>query len=324
MATIYDVASLAGVSASTASRILNGKVLGSPNAKKVREAAQQLNYFPSRAARRLRLQKSSLIALMVPDISNSFYVRIARAAENLAESNGYNLIMLSTDDEPAKESRYLQAMVSEPVAGILAVPASKESSYSLALERGVPVVCVDRAAADEGVDTVVMDSYSASQACVRYLLGKGHQRIACISGPEGVQTADLRVAGWLDALRLHTNELPDERLVTRTEYSRIGGYEAANQLLSNDDAPHAIYAANNDLAFGVLRSMVEHDMLPPKVDLCSLGAPAEHLLPDVQIPYVGEPATELGTIAMDTLLQRIMGSTEPPVTVNVGFKSHLK
>ncbi|GAB3707093.1 LacI family DNA-binding transcriptional regulator [Mariniluteicoccus flavus] len=307
MATIYDVAHRAGVSPATVSRVFNGSNVRPHLAQAVRDAAIDLAYVPNSNARRLRLQRSELITLMVPDIENPFFTSMTRAVEDVARAAGFSVLLCNTDDDPDKFAEYLRAVVSEPVAGILVVPPSPDVVLDIAMERSVPVVCVDRSAPRYALDSVVVDNVAGARAAVADLFAAGHRRIACITGPSSVETAALRQQGWEQAVRAHTGAEPDRRLVRNVDYTVRGGEEAATALLGMGDPPDAILAANNKLAAGVVRVMFERQLSPAELGLASLGG-----LPFVAWQPRGTrvwhlPARGLGSEAARILIRRING-----------------
>ena len=123
MATIYQVAERAGVSPATVSRVLNGAPVSKEKSALVLDAARELKYVPNRTARRLRSQNSELIALLIPDIENPFFTALARGVEDRLQKNGYSLVLCNTDDDPTKETRYLDIANSEDMAGVILAPA---------------------------------------------------------------------------------------------------------------------------------------------------------------------------------------------------------
>src|SRR4051794_22154419 len=101
MATIYEVASLAGVSPATVSRVFNGLTVSDDKTRRVRDAAEKLGFTPNKTAQRLRNQTSELIALLIPDIENPFFTALARGVEDRAQQSGYSVVLCNTDDDPA-------------------------------------------------------------------------------------------------------------------------------------------------------------------------------------------------------------------------------
>ncbi|MDR1852320.1 MAG: LacI family transcriptional regulator [Propionibacteriaceae bacterium] len=311
MVTIYDVAKAAGVSVATVSRVFAGNSHVSAGRKEaVEEAAKELGFVPNSMARRLRTQHSEVIALLVPDIENPFFTLIARAVEDVARERGYSVMLCNTDEDPERESEYLRVAASEPVAGIIIVPTSSVD-LSLPLERGVPVVSVDRHAGSFDVDAVVADNAESSKRAAELLFDHGYSRVACITGPMGVETADERLRGWAEAVRERTGSEPKAELAKRASYSLEGGEEATRELLALPSPPDAIFAANNRLGAGALRALHEVDSLPPKVGVVSFGGLPLILLAPLGVLITHLPARELGKRAAEMLLERIDGLDIP-------------
>lgn len=306
--TIYDVAAAAGVSPATVSRVFSGASgVGAEKRDAVLAAAKLLGFVPNRNARRLRTRSSELIALILGDIENPFNTAITRAVEDIARAEGYSIIVCSTDDDLDRERELLRAVVSEPVAGVIIAPASVHSRLDFALDRGVPVVCVDRNAPSSEVDSVVTDNVDAARRSVEALFDAGHTRIACVTGPVGTHTADERAAGWAEAVRFRTGAEPPADLLRRSTFSVEGGEASMRSLLAEPTLPDAVFAANNKLAIGVLRVLFSHDLVPPAVGVASLGElPLVTWTPsEVMISHL--PARELGATAAAMLLERIRG-----------------
>jgi LacI family transcriptional regulator len=311
MVTIYDVAARAGVSPATVSRVFNGIKVTPSRAEAVRRAAEELGFVPNRNARRLRTRSSEIIAMMIPDIENPFFTVMTRAVEDVARAEGYSVMLCNTDENPEREQEYLRAAVSDPVAGIVMVPSSNATKLDLALERGVPVVCVDRHAPRYSVDAVVADNRAGATAGARLLFDAGYRRVGCISGPEQVETADERATGWAIAYREATGHEPPPELVIRTTYTVTGGEEATRALLALPEPPDAIFAANNKLASGAIRALAEAGKLPPEVGIVSFGGLPLVLLVPAGVLVTHLPARELGLTAATMLLERIHGLDGP-------------
>ena len=234
MVTIYDVAAKAGVSPATVSRVFNGIKVSPKRAEAVRLAAEELGFVPNRNARRLRTSSSEIIAMLIPDIENPFFTIMTRAVEDVARAGGYSVMLCNTDEDPEREQDYLRAAVSDPVAGIIVAPASRDTKLDIALERGVPVVCIDRRAPDYEVDSVVADNFAGAKEAARLLFDHGYRRVACVSGPEGVETADDRMAGWAAAYTELNGAAPPAELIARTSYTVAGGEAAAMEKTAHD------------------------------------------------------------------------------------------
>lgn len=311
MVTIYDVAARAGVSPATVSRVFNGIKVTPERAEAVRLAAEELGFVPNRNARRLRTSSSEIIAMMVPDIENPFFTVMTRAVEDVARAQGYSVMLCNTDEDPTREQEYLRVAVSDPVAGIIIVPSTRSTSLQLAQERGVPVVCVDRHAPGNAVDAVVADNVGGAIAGTKILLEAGYRRIACVSGPERVETAVDRAAGWRRAVEEVTGSSPDPALLKQVEFTIAGGEQATRELLALPEPPDAIFAANNKLSAGVIRVLSERGIMPPKTGVMAFGGLPLVLLAPLGIHVTHLPARELGLRAAHMLLERIAGLDVP-------------
>jgi LacI family transcriptional regulator len=315
--TIYDVAALAGVSPATVSRVLNGSAVSPEKTERVRTAVAQLDFRPSRTARTLRRRSSEVIALIIPDVENSFFTALARGVEDRAVDAGYSVVLCNTDEDPAKEARYLDIAMAEQVAGVVLAPASPEPDVMPLTSRDITVVLVDRPVAHPLVDLVLLDDEDAAARATQALYDRGYARVACITGDLDSPTARLRAAGWRRVVAERSPGLDADRYLRHTDYRPAGARAAAASLLALPGPPDALFAANNLLGVGALAQLVESGHRPPAVGLAALG----------DLPYPEWEATEvviepwpgrlLGVTAADVLLGRIRGDSAEPRRVVV-------
>src|SRR5690606_10085731 len=191
MATIYDVAELAGVSPATVSRVFNGTSVSDAKTAAVRAAAEELSFTPNRAARTLRRQSSEVIGLVIPDIENPYFTEMARGVEDVASEAGYSVVLCNSDSVLEKEATYLGIAIAEHMSGVIIATASDESSLDTILATGRPVVAVDRDTGYE-IDSVVMANRAAGASATQDLIDAGYERIAYIGGPQEIDTAAER------------------------------------------------------------------------------------------------------------------------------------
>ena len=317
-ATIYEVAALAGVSPATVSRVLNGGSVSEAYAQRVREAVETLQFRPNRTARSLRRQRSEIIALIIPDIENPFFTALARGVEDEALRAGYAVVLCNTDEHLDKEERYLEMALSGHIAGVVLAPASAATRLETLVERGMPVVTVDRPAHGHEVDSVVMDDVEAARRATTALYDQGFSRVACITGPHDVDTAANRAAGWREIFRARTPGVDPGRYVRYADYRVPGGRAAMSALLGLAEPPDAVFVANNLMSVGALQELVEAGHRPPGVGLASLGELP--FLPPGTAGVTVEPwpARALGTAAASLLVERIHGATGPARRLVVG------
>lgn len=313
-ATIYQVAALAGVSPATVSRVLNGVAVSPAYADKVREAVAELNFRPNRTARRLRRRSSEVIALLIPDIENPFFTALARGVEDQALAAGFSVVLCNTDEQPSKEARYLDVALSEHMAGVILAPASMTSDLDALLARKTPVVTVDRSSRYD-VDTVLMNNEDGARTGTTTLYERGFTRVACITGPREVQTAEQRAAGWREVFTTHNPRANPDNYIRFSNYRVDGGRSAMADLLRMRHAPDAVFVANNLMSVGALQHLLEISKPPPNIGLASLGELPFTTWEPTAVSIVPWPARQLGVRAADLLLARIGGDQSPARTV---------
>ena len=205
VAKISDVAQAAGVSPATVSRVLNGTGTVTPaRADAVRQAASELGLHPSGPARALRQQRTRVWAAIIADIENPFFTAMVRGIEDVARAEGHRLVLCNSDEDIDKEAAYLDIVLAEQMAGVvIAVASAKESRLDALLDRGVPVVAVDRRPSrhEEEIDSVVVDNVLGARQATEHLVESGAERIACVTGPARATTATERLTGYQQALR---------------------------------------------------------------------------------------------------------------------------
>ena len=309
MATIKDVAALAGISYTTVSHVLNKtRPVSEPVRLKVEAAIAELDYVPSAVARSLKARSTATIGLLVPNSVNPYFAELARGIEDACERNGYCVILCNSDDNPQKQRSYLSVLLEKRVDGLVVASVGEERDLldSLASVR-TPMVIVDRALDGVDADLVRVDHEQGAYLATRHLLDLGHVDIACINGPANTSVAKLRLAGFRRALREAGVGLRDGRVLDG-DFTSLGGYEAAAQLLSRD-RPTAIFAANDLMGIGVLRAAAERSISVPG-ELSVIGFDDIQMCPYVYpaLTTVGQSIRELGEMAAAILLRRIVGS----------------
>ncbi|NYJ21171.1 LacI family DNA-binding transcriptional regulator [Glaciibacter psychrotolerans] len=314
MATIYDVAELAGVSPATVSRVFNGASVSAAKVVAVRDAAKQLKFTPNRTARSLRRQSSEVIALVIPDIENPYFTEMARGVEDVASEAGYSVVLCNSDSQVDKESTYLQIAIAENMSGVIIAPASDQTSLDSILSTGRPVVAVDRGVSYD-IDGVVMENRSAGTSATKDLIRAGYKRIAYIGGPESIDTAAERAAGWRSALAAVFPALNAAELARFATFRVEGGREAMEELLALPEPPDAVVAGNNLIGVGAIQVLTEKGLTPPRFGVAVIGSLPFTTLSPTAVTVVRLPARHMGVTAARMLLERIGGDTQPARTV---------
>jgi LacI family transcriptional regulator len=306
-ATIQDVADRAGVSIATASRVLNGsETVDATLADRVREAMRELRYQPSRAARTLAGRHPTIIGLLVIDMQNPFYMEVIRGVEDVAQRNGYLVVLCNSAEDGEKERQYIEVLCGEPVAGAVVVPTSDRLPFlGPFVERGIPVVTIDRRVCDGSADTVLVDNVAAAREAVAHLVGNGYRRIGLITGPDSATTARERREGYRAAMR-EAGIAVDPTLEQGGPYTEESARRLAGVLLDLDPPIEALFTANNRLTMGALRAVYDRGMrVPDSIALAAFDdVPWAH--PGAgSLTSVIQPAYQLGFTAATRLIDRL-------------------
>lgn len=313
MATIYEVATLAGVSPATVSRVFNGTSVSPGKARAVRDAAAELRFTPDKTAQRLRKRTSEIVALLIPDIENPFFTALARGVEDRAREAGFSVVLCNTDDDPDKETRYMEIAAAEGMAGVILAPAWGGGDLSMLIEHGRPVVAVDRATGYD-IDAVMVDNRAAGVAAATALFDAGYRLVACIAGPRDIELTEERFIGWHQVAA--DRGMPGADAYLRHANFRVdGGRAAMRELLEMPQRPEAVVTTNNLMAVGALQVLAEAGIAPPEFGVAVIGdLPFATFAPEsiTQIPL---PARHLGVTAASLLLDRIGGDSQPARTV---------
>ena len=308
--TIKDVASLAGVSPMTVSRVINGSHRVSPETqRRVEEAIEQLGYIPSRLARGLSARKTGTLAVIVPDVANPFFTLIVRAAEDVARRSTYRVILCDTRADLAAERDVIEELIAHRVEGIAIAPVSDRSKPQLdrLTSFGVPFVLIDRTVAGMDCDAVVGDSVNGAERLVEHLIGLGHRRIGMIVEHDEVSSARERRRGYEAAMR-EAGLDADEALVEVQTPDPEGGFAGMSRLLSLEAPPSAVFAVNNLVALGAIEAVRGAGLeVPEDVALVCFDdiEYASRLYPF--LTALEQPAETFGTFGTQLLLERIQG-----------------
>lgn len=309
MVKIVDVAEAAQVSVATVSRALNNNGRVDPLlVERVREAAERLGYRPNAVARNLRRQGTKVLALIITDINNPFYTAVARGVEDRAQELGFSVLLCNTDEDQAKEDRYLQVAAQERVAGVILAPRAGTSDTSILEANAIPLVVVDRQL-DREADFITAASFEGAVMATEHLLREGWQRPACITRPSDTATTEQRRLGYEDVVRRHG--LPE--IVRHVPFHTDGGVSAIRELFDGEEPPDSLLAVDSMLALGALTELQRRQLRPGRdVGIIGFDDAVWTTVVDPPLSVVAQPAYEMGAQAARLLVRRIRGSA--PVT----------
>jgi LacI family transcriptional regulator len=305
--TIKDVAREAGVSVGTASQALReSPAVRDATRRRVQVVAKRLRYQPSALARGLVTRRTHTVGLLISDIANPFFIRAVRAIEDVAQENGYNVILCNTDEDAAKEAQYLRVLMEKRVDGIiLATTAGSRQMVRDVRWRRIPLVLFDRELPGVATDLVKVDGVTGGRLATEHLLRLGHRRIAIIHGPVVRSTGAERLQGYLEALRA-AGVRPDPALIQEGNFKQDSGRTGAQRLLALSPPPTALFCTNNLMTVGALQTLGEQGVrIPADLSLIGYDDMEWWTLTHPPLTTVGQPVYELGREAMRLLLAQI-------------------
>ena len=314
MATIRDVAKLARCSTATVSRFFNHKPVSLETERRVVAAIEALAFSPNVVARNLKLKKSMILGMVIPDITNAFFPEVVRGAEDVARGKGYSLMLFNTQEDPQRESRGIDILMSHQCEGIVLVKAEKGPAAERKRDRistlPLPVVYLDRAP-DGARDAVLLDNATGARRGVEHLIKLGHLKVAIVM-TRGISTHAERFLGYRRALEEFGIAVRPEYVV-ETDAEIADAFSSTLQLMTSPDPPTAIFATNARLTIGVMAAIHARNLRCPE-DVSILG----HDGSDWQTAFkpgltiIDQPALRMGRMAAEMLIQRITGVLDGP------------
>ena len=309
--TLADLAREAGTSPSTASRALSGRGYVSSDLRtRLLEAAERIGYVPNLSARTLKQRTSRVIGVVVSDLGNQFYARLAAGIEQTLREAGYQMVILGDNSEAAAELDGARTFIAMRAPGVIMTPVSSETA-GLLTAQGIAVVEVDRRLATTPCDAVVIDNEEGARAATSHLLELGHRRVGLLVVDTDWTSDAGRVEGYRKA---HDRAgLPvDDRLIIRVPVHAPDAEERLGRLFAYE-APTAIFAANNLLAEQAWRLLRKRRLrLPRDFSLVGFDDVSWMEMVDPPITVVDQPTVEIGRCAARLMLERIEDPAAPP------------
>ncbi|KAA2255950.1 LacI family transcriptional regulator [Solihabitans fulvus] len=271
VATLKDVATLAGVSVKTVSNVVNGYAfVKAENRRRVEEALAATGYRPNVGARNLRRGRTGFLALMVPELSIPYFGELAGLVITAAQQQDWSVLIEHTQGTRERERATLGSLGPHMVDGAIVSPEALEAEDFAALGTGVPLVMLGEHAVDVPIDHVAIDNVLAAKTAVGHLASLGRRRIAAIGQNQHRGTAALRLAGYRDALAEAGLPQSDDLVAPARNYHRRDGAEAMAHLLELPEPPDAVFCFNDLLAIGAMRAAAERGLRIP-ADLAIVG-----------------------------------------------------
>lgn len=306
--TIQDVARAAGVSVSTVSRVLNDKDdVSEETYARVRAVIAEMGYASSLAAKSMRSHQTNVIGMIVPDLEEPFPIEIMKGVNHAVAHFNYDLIVYTNGDihknNTAEKERQYMSLLNSIIDGVIIV-----TPVTTTFATQSPVVAVDPNYETPACPTVIATNREGALSAINYLLELGHRRIGYVGGRPDLQSAIRRQQGYVDGLEQAGISIRPE-LMTVGDFTVELGYQCGQQLLSLPERPTAIFAANDQSAFGVIRAAHERGLRIPE-DLSLIGfdniPEAAHYLP-MGLTSVDQGVRQMGFVATEMLVKLIQG-----------------
>ena len=314
MATIKDVARMAGVSISTVSKYMNGGNLRTENADAIRQAIETLDYRVNPFARSLKTQRSRSIGILLPDMTAPFFGAVVTALDKTLRENGYHSLISCYSANHGMERDNLHYLISHGIDGLIYIPEdlSSEEYYELTANCNVPMVQMDRMIQGVQADAVLVDNADAAYGATAEMIARGHRTIAMVTGPKSVFTAKERQVGYLRALSDHGILYDDDLFVSR-ENTFATGYHGFEALWDLKERPTAVVSTNYDITLGLVTAVREKGLrIPEDIDIVGFDCVEVCSMMKPPLPVVHQPEQLIGQTAAQYLIQRLEGYTGEP------------
>jgi LacI family repressor for deo operon, udp, cdd, tsx, nupC, and nupG len=306
MATIQDVAKEAGVSVATISRVLNNSTAVLPETRElVMEAIKKLNYKPNLLARNLRRTEAKIILVLLPNISNTFYARVVKGIEDVANKNGLNVMLCNTDSDVNRERVYLDLLKNKLADGVIFMAPELSVNELTEIGSMYPVVQCSEYLIGSKVSFINIDNTAAAKKAVNHILSLGHKRIGFLTAKRKFISTIHREQGYRQALEEAGIEF-DERLVIEGDYGFKSGIRAGNSFISMPYRPTAVFAVSDMMGLGVIKASIQSGLLVPKdiavVGFDNIGIAGMY---SPGLTTISQPKYDMGCFAMELLLKQL-------------------
>ncbi len=327
--TIKDIAKELNLAISTISRAFNDKYDIRPETRKlVLEKAQQMGYRPNPIAKKLLQQKTLNIGIVIPEFIGCFFPEVIIGAQEVFFKEGYQTFITQSNECAKNELQNVKLLYNSMVDGLL-ISLTHETKnidyYKELIAAGMPIVFFNRVNNELNTSKVLFDDYKWSFFATEHLIYQGFKKIYHLAGPTHLSLTECRIRGFCDALKKHRLPLSDNKILI-TDFMIEDGEKAAEELISNNDIPDAIFAAGDLTAIGAMKIFKKNGFRIPD-DIAFVGF-SEHTLArhvDPPLTSVAQPTFEIGRTAATLLLDQIKNQgVFIPQTITLNGKINLR
>ncbi|HKK47346.1 MAG TPA: LacI family DNA-binding transcriptional regulator [Balneolaceae bacterium] len=314
--SIKFIAEKSGFSPSTVSRVMNGNAreyrISEETEKKILRLADKYDYKPNPVAVSLRVKKSYTIGLVIPSLDNPFFVNVTSILNKELTKKGYNIILTESEDNPEVEAEVINQLLERNIDGLILIPC-KEKDKNIGLleskfEDGIPIICIDRYVKNSKIPYLTTNNEKGAYEGVKYLIERGHKKIACIQGlVESTPSVD-RKNGYLAALKEYGLE---PFFIGGDAFSIECGERETKKLLKNKEKPTAIFAMSSTIALGVMKTVNEFNYKIPD-DFSLMGFDDNIFLDYLSTPLttIAQPVNEISERAVKALIDHLNGTLD--------------
>ncbi|MBE4202198.1 substrate-binding domain-containing protein [Vibrio parahaemolyticus] len=309
MATMKDIAKLAGVSTSTVSHVINKtRFVSEEISERVNNAAKELNYYaPSALARSLKVNRTKTIGMLVTTSTNPFFGEVVKGVERSCYHKGYSLILCNTEGDNERMRQSINTLLQKRVDGLILMCSSLEGERIDVFERypDIPVVVMDWGPMLFTSDKIQDNSLRGGYLAAKYLIDCGHTEIGCITGPLIKHQAQMRYEGYKRAMNEAGLEF-NANWIIESDFECEGGYQVFKKMAERGTLPSSIFVSNDMMAMGVINAANELGIKVPD-DLSIIGYDDIHIAKFMSpsLTTIHQPKYRLGQASVETLVRRL-------------------
>lgn len=307
--TLNDIAARLNITAVTVSKALRNHPDISPGTTKlIKKVAEELGYLPNIMARNLSARKSNTIGVVLPKIAHSFFGAIVESIYDLAASNGYEVILTISQEDPEREKKQIQSLLAMKVDGIIISISEKTKAteiFDLVVRRGVPIVFIDRIPDMQNVNSVTVDDKGGAFKAIEHAINIGYKRIAHFAGYQNINIGRERFEGYKSAMEKHNLEIKQDWIL-EGGFSDRNGYNSFMKLYQEGNLPDLIFAVTYPVAFGIYTAAAEVGMkIPNDIDVICFGNASAHKFLSPPLSCVDQPTSIISKNAIEILIENI-------------------
>lgn len=321
MATMKDIAKLAGVSTSTVSHVINKtRFVSEEISERVNNAAKELNYYaPSALARSLKVNRTKTFGMLVTTSTNPFFGEVVKGVERCCYQKGYSLILCNTEGDNERMRDSINTLLQKRVDGLILMCSSLEGERIEVFERypDIPVVVMDWGPMLFASDKIQDNSLRGGYLAAKYLIDCGHKEVGCITGPLIKHQAQMRYEGYKRAV-VEAGLSFNANWIVESNFECEGGYQAFKKMVERGPLPSSIFVSNDMMAMGVLNAANELGIEVPE-QLSIIGYDDIHIAKYMSpsLTTIHQPKHSLGQAAVETLLRKLNEKTQETQVVQL-------